>query len=81
MIKYALFSPERAHKRLRFIQQYRSYVINYNLGYDIVKNYIESNGGTPENIELRWKLFTELLTSPLTPSDLINATKKEIVKD
>ncbi len=81
LIKYELVSPERAHQRLKFIRQYRSYVINYNLGYDIVKNYIESNGGTPDNIEMRWKLFTELLSSPLTPSDLIKATKKGTVKD
>lgn len=75
LIKYALLSPGRAQRRLQFIQQYRSYVINYNLGYDIVKNYIESNGGTEDNMKLRWKLFTELLTLPQTPSDLIKATK------
>jgi hypothetical protein len=51
--------------------------MNYILGYNIVKNYIESNGGTSDNIEMRWKLYINLLTSPLTPSDLINATKEE----
>ena len=30
--KYAMYSPERAKQRVRFIDQYRSYVINYNLG-------------------------------------------------
>jgi len=78
LMKYGLLSPELAYKKLSFIQQYRSYVMNYILGYNIVKNYIESNGGTPDNIELRWELFTELLTSPLTPSDLIKATKKAL---
>ncbi|RPI74984.1 MAG: hypothetical protein EHM45_16275, partial [Desulfobacteraceae bacterium] len=32
LVRYALFSPERADQRLRFIDTYRSYVINYNLG-------------------------------------------------
>jgi hypothetical protein len=29
---------------VRFIDQYRSYVINYNLGKDMVAAYIESRG-------------------------------------
>ena len=75
LMTYELISRERALQRLRFFRQYRSYVINYTLGYTIVNDYIESNGGTPDNIELRWKLFSELLPSLLTPSDLIRATK------
>ena len=31
---------------MRFFDQYRSYVINYNLGKDLVRRYIESQGGT-----------------------------------
>ena len=30
--RYGLYSPPRAEQRVRFIDQYRSYVINYNLG-------------------------------------------------
>ena len=46
------------------------------VGYDIGKElHDKSNGGTPDSMELRWKLFTEILTSPLTPSDLIKAKK------
>ena len=76
LIKYKLDSKEKARRRLKFIQQYRSYVINLYVGYNIVKNYIESTGGTPDNNELLWKLFKELISSPLTPSDLIKATEK-----
>ena len=36
----------RAEQRVRFIDQYRSYVINYNLGKDMARRYIESRGGT-----------------------------------
>lgn len=74
LINYGLYSPEQAHQHISFIRQYRSYVINYHLGYDIIKKYIESKGGTNDNLKLRWKLFTELISSPVTPSELINAT-------
>jgi len=68
--EYNLYSKEKAEKRIDFIDKYRSYVINYNLGKDLVKNYIESNGGTLNNPERRWELFQQLLSSPQTPSDL-----------
>ncbi len=67
---YALFSPERARQRLGFIDRYRSYVINYNLGQDMVRAYIEKRGGDESHGALRWKLFEELLSQPHTPSDL-----------
>ena len=35
----------RAEQRVRFIDQYRSYVINYNLGKDLVRAYIERKMG------------------------------------
>jgi hypothetical protein len=62
--------PDRARQRLRFIEQYRSYVINYNYGLDMVKNHIESRGGTADKPERRWKEFTELISSPRLPSGL-----------
>lgn len=71
MMKYSLRSKERALKSLQFIEKYRSYVINYNLGKDIVKEYIERNGGTIEDPERRWQLFEELLSTPQTPSGLM----------
>ena len=35
----------RAEQRVRFIDQYRSYVINYNLGKDLVRAYVEKQAG------------------------------------
>lgn len=70
LVTYALFTPERAEQRVRFFDKYRSYVINYNLGQDMVKAYVERRGGTPENSEQRWKIFKELLSNPIIPSAL-----------
>ena len=66
--KYQLNAPERALQRTRFFDQYRSYVINYNLGKDLVANYIESKGGTADQPEKRWEVFKELLSNPNTAS-------------
>ncbi len=71
MVNFSLRSKERAEKSIEFIEKYRSYVINYNLGKDIVKEYIERNGGTEEYPERRWQIFEELLSTPQTPSGLM----------
>jgi hypothetical protein len=71
LVQYGLMSPERAHQRTRFFDQYRSYVINYNLGLDLVRQYIERRGGTEKNPAKRWEEFTRLLASPRLPSGLI----------
>jgi hypothetical protein len=68
--QYALMSPERAIQRTKFYDQYRSYVINYNLGQDIIRRYLEARGGTLENLPKRWAEFETLLSSPRIPSQL-----------
>ena len=68
---YALYSRARAERRLGFIDQYRSYVINYSVGKDIVAGWIESQGGTDANPQRRWELFENLISSPRLPSSLV----------
>lgn len=68
--KYALMSRARAEQRVRFIDQYRSYVINYNLGKDLVRRHVERLGGTPDREAIRWRVFGNLLASPRLPSGL-----------
>src|SRR3954452_23514340 len=68
--RYALMSHDRAMQRVRFFDQYRSYVINYNLGKDLIRRYIESRGGTATAPEKRWAEFERLLSSPRLPSEL-----------
>jgi hypothetical protein len=68
--RYSLMSAERAAQRLRFIDTYRSYVINYNFGQDLVRRYIESRGGTASQPERRWREFARLISSPRLPGDV-----------
>jgi hypothetical protein len=73
MTRYALNSKARAEQRVKFVDQYRSYVINYNLGKDIVREYVERTGGNDS--AKRWQAFTSILTSPRLPGDLVPTTK------
>lgn len=57
--KYGLTSRERAEQSVKFIEQYRSYVLNYNLGKDIVTQYIERQG---DDQRTRWAAFERMLT-------------------
>jgi hypothetical protein len=66
--KYAVMEPARAQQRVKFIQRYRSYVINYNLGEDMVRSYIEKRSGADP--EKQWSEFAKLLSSPRLPSGL-----------
>jgi hypothetical protein len=68
--RFTLTPRDRAAQRVRFFDQYRSYVINYNLGKDMVRRYIESRGGTEDKPAVRWKEFGALLSSPRLPSSL-----------
>lgn len=67
LVDYALTSPERATQRTEFFDAYRSYVINYNLGKDLVREYVERD--TSDMAE-RWDRFEKLLSSPMTAADL-----------
>ena len=60
--------PSAAAKTVRFIDTYRSYVINYNLGRDLVAAWVDRTGGTED--AGRWKAFGGLLSAPRLPRDL-----------
>jgi hypothetical protein len=65
--RYQLVSLARARQSVDFTKQYRSYVINYGLGQDMVKADVESAGPSPA---ARWKRMEALLSEPTLPSDL-----------
>jgi hypothetical protein len=66
--RYAMMPAASAEQRTRFFDTYRSYVINYNFGKDLVKQYVESRGGAEP--AKRWDEFVKLLASPRLPSAL-----------
>jgi len=67
-MRYRLQSRERAEQSLRFMDTYRSYVINYGLGEEIIGNAVEAAG---ESSEARWERFIGILNTPTLPEDLM----------
>ena len=67
--KYGLSSRARAEQSVRFIEQYRSYVLNYSLGQEIVKAYIEQQSDDPK---ARWDAFERMLTELPFASDMMD---------
>jgi hypothetical protein len=72
LVSYTLSTRERIEKKIQFIERYRAYIVNYNIGRDNVETYIIKNGGTEDDLKRRWGLFKELLSTPQTPSGLLN---------
>jgi hypothetical protein len=70
LVTYTLTSPARAEQRVRFFDRYRSYVINYNYGKDLVRHFVEGRGGTVDHPDVRWRVFRDLISSPRLPSGL-----------
>ena len=65
--EFGLQSRERAEQGIDFIETYRGYVINYNIGRDLVTGYVARNS---EETGDRWGAFETLLTTPLSASDI-----------
>ena len=65
LVKYGLTPRDKATQRLRFIDTYRSYIINYGLGRDTVQAWVERQG--PD----RWATMQTLLSSQILPVDLL----------
>jgi hypothetical protein len=70
LVRYSLRTEAQAAQRLRFIDTYRSYVINYNLGEDLVRRWVERQGGTVAEPARRWAIFLDLISSPRLPKAL-----------
>ena len=71
MTTFALSPRPTAEKRTHFMDDYRSYVINYNLGKDLVRSYVEGySARASDPLSARWAVFIELLSSPRLPSGL-----------
>jgi hypothetical protein len=62
---YTLTTPDKATQRLRFIETYRSYIINYGLGRDTVQAWVEHQGTD------HWAGMETLLSSQILPVDLM----------
>ena len=64
----ALLSADRARKLVDFFEQFRTYIVNYYVGHDLIREYMEGFGA--ESVEDRWTEFERILSTPQVPSGL-----------
>ncbi len=70
--EFRFATRSEAEQQLRFYETYRSYIVNYRLGEDLVGQYIDRVAGVDP--DARWKAFSALLASPPVASDLARGT-------
>jgi len=68
--RYYLASTEKSAQRVSFIDTYRGYVINYNMGRDLAREWVDAAG---DDTDARWDAFKAMLTGPITASDIVAA--------
>lgn len=66
--RYELVARDVAEQSLDFDEEYRSYVINYSIGEDLVRGYVERAGESPAD---RWTAYERILSQPTLPADLV----------
>jgi len=64
-----LVPRDELERGAQFISRYRSYIICYSVGRDLVKHHIEKHAGADR--EKQWQEFERLQTPPRSPSDLL----------
>ena len=68
LVNVRLYPAEKSAQRLQFYDAMGAYVINYNLGQDMAKAYVERQGATRA---AHWAAFRDLMSSPRVPSALL----------
>lgn len=64
--QYLLVSKARAEQLVAFTEHYRSYVINYVTGEDLVRAYVTRAGGA----DAQWRAYELVIGEPTLPEDL-----------
>jgi hypothetical protein len=73
--EFTFVTEEEARQSLEFFERYRSYIVNYRLGEDLVRAHVDRVGG--DDAGRRWAAFRELLVSPPVVSGLVEGTALE----
>ncbi len=68
LLVYGLKTTGEADKAVEFFRAYRSYVVNYSVGEDLVTQWLDARAG--DDVAKRWAAFLDLITSPRLPAAL-----------
>jgi len=75
LLYYAIYGTDEVDDRIGFYDDYRSYVVTYYIGIDLIRNHIEAITDSSNDPEAKWEAFAELLKTPLTPANLLSRSK------
>lgn len=67
LMMYNMMTKSRAEQRMSFIDQYRAYVINYNVGLEKVRNWVENNSNSEKE---RWDNYVKIMEEAMLAGDL-----------
>ena len=70
--EFTFATRDEARRSIAFFDTYRSYVVNYRLGEDLVKQHVDMVAGA--DADARWAAFVDLISSPPIISDLARGT-------
>lgn len=66
--KYRIASRDVAEQSLAFDKAYRSYVINYSVGEELVRDYVDRHSSDEAG---RWAAYAHIMSTPTLPADLL----------
>ena len=69
LTSFGLRMPDEAAKFLQFVDTYRSYVVNYSYGEELVNGWLDARAG--KDAEARWAAFVDLIGSSRLPAALL----------
>lgn len=72
-VRHGLATPERARKNVEFADAYRSYVVNYGYGEELVGRRVDRAG---KDARRRWTAFLELVAEPMVPAQIAPAARR-----
>jgi hypothetical protein len=70
LMHYAIYGEDEVDSRIGAYDSFRSYVVNYYVGKDLVRDHIEASAGEAFERDVLWAAFAKLLRTPATPSSL-----------
>jgi hypothetical protein len=70
--EFTFATRDEAKHSIAFFETYRSYIVNYRLGEDLVKQHVDKVAGA--DADARWAAFVDLISSPPIISDLAQGT-------
>lgn len=73
-IKYGMRTPAEAERNVRFAEEFRTYVLNYSLGEQIVSSYIDSHSNSVSD---KWDEFQKLIQELPSASDLLHPIRMD----